>query len=166
MPEADGRPTAALRSEHAGLRRETAHLARVASAIGSWSTPDVPEQLTEIRGFLSARLLPHTRAEEAVLYPMMDKVMAAEQATATMVADHRVIHQRADALDELIGNVGSGPPTPAEAEALREHLYGLWAIVELHLDKEEEILFGMLDERLTPADTRTLMERMEAFGKG
>ena len=164
MPEPDGRPTDALRSEHARLRRETAHLARVASSLGTWSTPDMPEQLIEIRGFLSARLLPHAQAEEAVLYPMMDKVMGAEQATATMVADHRVIHQRADALAELIGNVGIGPPTPAQAEALREHLYGLWAIVELHLDKEEQILFDMLDERLTPADTRTLMERMEAFG--
>jgi iron-sulfur cluster repair protein YtfE (RIC family) len=160
------RASGALRAEHVVLRREAAHLARLASELSDWSVPDTPDQLQQIRGFLNGRLLPHAQAEEAVMYPMMDKVMGAEQFTITMVADHEAIHRRIDALTTLITTVGQGPPTPAQAEALREHLYALWAIVDLHLDKEESILFDLLDARLTPADARTLTERTQAFHKG
>lgn len=155
-----------LRAEHAVLRREVAHLARLASELSDWSVPDTPDQLQQIRGFFYSRLLPHTQAEEAVMYPMMDKVMGAEQFTITMVADHEAIHRRIDALTTLITTVGQGPPTPPEAEALREHLYALWAIVDLHFEKEESILFDLLDTRLTPADARTLKERTQAFHQG
>jgi iron-sulfur cluster repair protein YtfE (RIC family) len=165
MSGSDARPTASLRAEHATLRRDAAKLARGASTIAAWSTPRQPDELGELAEFLERRLLPHARAEEAVMYPMMDKVMGADQATATMVYDHAEIHRRAVALTALTTSIGSGPPTTAQAEALREHLYGLWAIIELHLDKEEKVLFALLDERLTPADTRTLLEKMEAFGQ-
>jgi iron-sulfur cluster repair protein YtfE (RIC family) len=163
MAEVDGRPTEAMRSEHAVLRREASRLAHVASGLAKWSTPDTPDQLTAIRAFLYGQLLPHAQAEDAVLYPLMDKVMGADQATATMTADHEAIHRRAESLSALITTIGATPATPTEIEALREHLYALWAIVDLHLDKEERILFALLDERLSPADTRTLTEKMEAF---
>jgi iron-sulfur cluster repair protein YtfE (RIC family) len=160
MPEGDGRPTDRMRAEHAKIRRQASGLAHAASSVGSWSD-DVRAELDGVRAFLAGLLVPHAAAEEAVLYPMMDKVMGVEQATATMAADHRAIQARATAVLDLIANVGAGPPTPPQAEAMREHLYGLWAIVDLHLDKEEEILFSILDERLTPADVRTLMEKLE-----
>jgi iron-sulfur cluster repair protein YtfE (RIC family) len=73
MADADGRPTETMRSEHAVLRREASRLARVASGLAKWSTPDTPDQLTAIRGFLYGQLLPHAQAEDAVLYPLMDK---------------------------------------------------------------------------------------------
>jgi iron-sulfur cluster repair protein YtfE (RIC family) len=159
----DVRPTGAMRVKHGELRREASHLARVGGTLAEWSAPDVPDQLTAIRGFLYGRLLPHAEAEDAILYPLMDKVMGAQQATATMTADHREIHRRAHALAELIAAVGFGPPTGPQKEALREHLYALWAIVDLHLDKEETILFQLLDERLSAIDVKTLGDKMEAF---
>jgi iron-sulfur cluster repair protein YtfE (RIC family) len=162
----DSRPTGALRLEHGGLRREASNLARVAGTLGKWTSPEFPDQLTAIRGFLSGHLLPHAETEEAILYPLMDKVMGAEQATATMTADHREIQRRARALADLIVAIGAGPPTAPETEALREHLYALWAIVDLHLDKEETILFALLDERLTATDVKTLAAKMEAFSSG
>ncbi len=110
MNEADGRPTAVLRSEHAVLRHEAAHLARVAGALSEWSASDIPERLAEIHGFLYGRLLPHAEAEDAVLYPMMDKVLGAHQATATMTADHDAIHERTDALAAVISTIGGVHP--------------------------------------------------------
>lgn len=163
MSPSTPRATERLRAEHASLRREAARLPRVAADISEWTAPDTPDQLQQIRGFLSSRLLPHAASEEAVLYPLLDKVMGAEQSTATMVADHAEIHERSDALAAVVAAVGQGPPSPAEAEALREHLYALWAIVRLHLDKEEKILFSLLDARLSSADVQTLEQKMAAF---
>lgn len=157
------RATETLRAEHAHIRRDAAHLPRVAAGLAGWTAPDTPDQLQQVRGFLSGRLLPHAASEEAVLYPLLDKVMGAELSTATMVADHAEIRDRADALTALVTAVGQGPPSHGEAEALREHLYGLWAIVRLHLDKEEAILFSLLDERLSPADARTLERKLDEF---
>lgn len=163
MSPSTPRATERLRAEHASLRREAAHLPRVAAALADWTAPDTPDQLRQVRSFLSAHLLPHAASEEAVLYPLLDTVMGADRATATMVADHAEIHERSDALAALVTTVGQGPPSAAEAEALREHLYGLWAVVRLHLDKEEEILFTLLDERLSPADARTLDRKLAEF---
>lgn len=163
MSPSTPRATETLRSEHARLRRDAAHLPRVAADLADWTAPDTPDQLQHVRGFLIGHLLPHAASEEAVLYPLLDKVMGAEQATATMVADHAEIHERSDAVDALVVAVGQGPPSPAEAEALREHLYGLWAVVRLHFDKEEEILFPLLDDRLSPADVRTLERKLADF---
>jgi iron-sulfur cluster repair protein YtfE (RIC family) len=156
-------PSGVLRTGHAELQRGVADLARTAAEVSDWSVPDTPDRLRHVRGFLYARLLPHAEAEEAVLYPLMDKVMGAQGATATMVADHREIHRRIDAVASLADAVAQGPPSHPELEALREHLYGLWAIVRLHLEKEEQLLFPLLDGRLSPADVRTLHEEMAAF---
>jgi len=166
MATTEKRASENWRVEHAVLRREAAHLARVASALSEWSVPDTPDQLERIRGFLHGRLLPHARAEEAALYPIMNKLMATEQFIITMQADHDAIRGRAEALTTLIAALGQGPPTASQTEALREHLYGLWAIVDLHLDKEEHLLFDLLDARLTPTDARTLKRQTRAFTSG
>jgi iron-sulfur cluster repair protein YtfE (RIC family) len=118
-----------------------------------------------VRGFLYGQLVPHAEAEEGVLYPLLDKVMGAAGATATMVADHREIHRHIDAFAKIADGIAQGPPQPGQLEALREHLYALWAIVHLHLDKEEQILYELLDERLSPADTASLYDRLAEFGQ-
>jgi hemerythrin-like domain-containing protein len=155
-------PSVGLKREHAELQRGVADLARAAAMVSNWSVPDGPDQLRQIRSFFYSRLLPHAEAEEAVLYPLLDKVMGASGATAGMVADHHAIHYRIDAIASLADQVDQGPPDDAQLEALREHLYGLWAIVRLHFEKEEQLLF-LLDERMSEADTRTLNEEMASF---
>jgi iron-sulfur cluster repair protein YtfE (RIC family) len=159
MAESDTRASAPWRVEHAGLRREAAGLARVASGLSAWSAATTPDELAVVRDFLHDRLLPHALAEETVVYPTLDELLGVEQFTIGMRADHDAIRRRADALTALVADVGRGPPTPAQAEALREHLYGLWAIIDLHLDKEERTLFDLLDARLTAADIRALHHR-------
>jgi iron-sulfur cluster repair protein YtfE (RIC family) len=153
-----------LRAEHGTLQRGIADLARLAGEVGDWSVPDTPDRLRGMRGFLYGRVLPHAEAEEAVLYPLMDKVMGAAGTTSTMVADHREIHHHADALVALLDAIGQGPPHAGQVEAVRQHLYALWAILRLHLAKEEDILFPILDARLSEADAETLYAKLAAFG--
>ncbi len=164
MTTSPARATEELRSEHAGIRHGASALARVASQLGDWSSA-TPGRLHEVETFLTGELAPHAKAEESVLYPLVEKAIA-PGSTITMVADHDVIRERVMAVAELIAKVGEGPPTPPELEALREHLYGLWAIVCLHLDKEEKVLFSLIDAKLSAADVRTLQEELASHEAG
>ena len=48
-----------------------------------------------------------------------------------------------------------------ELEALRRVLYGLYAIIKLHLAKEEEIYAPLLEARLPPEEVDHLVQAME-----
>ena len=151
MAEMDRRASDSWRDEHATLRREAAQLARTASMVSNWSVPESRRHLEEVQTYLHDDLLPHATAEESIIYPMVEALLGTGQFTAAMRHDHAAIRDRVEAVTNLIGTLSDDPPTPAQAEALREHLYGLWAIIELHLDKEEEIIFDLLDTRLSPS---------------
>jgi hypothetical protein len=47
-------------------------------------------------------------------------------------------------------------------EDVKGQLYGLWAILQLHFAKEEEVLLPVLDVALAPADVRRLFDQMSA----
>jgi iron-sulfur cluster repair protein YtfE (RIC family) len=144
-----------LREEHAHLRPHLDELDAVADTLDSW-TDETPARLDAILDFLRGHLVPHARAEEDVLYPAVERAMGAPGATATMVADHREIVRRTDALA-----VGAATG-PAAASTLRRQLYGLRAILDLHFDKEEEVLLPVLDAQLTPEQADRLFADMSA----
>ncbi len=50
----------------------------------------------------------------------------------------------------------------ADEQALRRILYGLYAIIKLHLAKEEEIYLPILEARLPASEVEGLVEAMEA----
>jgi iron-sulfur cluster repair protein YtfE (RIC family) len=80
----------------------------------------------------------------------------------TMIADHRDIARRIEALVDTAAEVGPGPARAEEVEDLKGQLYGLWAILQLHFAKEEEVLLPVLDAALTPGQVRQLFDKMSA----
>lgn len=144
-----------FREEHAHLRPHLDELDAVADGLDAWAG-DTPARLDAILDFLRGHLVPHARAEEEVLYPAVERAMAAPGATATMVADHREIVRRAD---ELAVSAAVGP---AAASTLRRQLYALRAILDLHFDKEEAVLLPVLEARLTPEQADRLFAEMAA----
>jgi iron-sulfur cluster repair protein YtfE (RIC family) len=134
--------TQPLRDEHLALLPELSALSAAADAIGS---AEAPEQLDRAQRLLDRHLLPHMAAEEAALYPTIDR-LAGTDATATLRHDHDEIRRRIATLEALRGS--SEPNANVERE-LRATLYGLAAIVQLHLAKEEELYYPLLDARLS-----------------
>ena len=154
-------PTEPLRAEHRDLLPHVVELRTVADSISRWEA-DIPGRIATAVTFLRDHLVPHAQAEEAVLYPTVERLQAAPWATATMVADHHEIVARIDGLDTLGRSLGPRLPSEAEANELRAQLYGLWAILALHFRKEEEVLLPILDAQLSGADALALFERMGA----
>src|SRR5579884_1689422 len=92
------RATDALRAEHAQLLPEIDGLVATGDAVGAVPLPQLWAQLDARLAFLVDQLVPHARAEDAVLYPLVDELLGAPEATATMRRDHEEIGRFIDEL--------------------------------------------------------------------
>ena len=154
-------PTLPLRNEHQELLPHIALLRTIADSIGTETDAAIQQGVEEIYQFLTGHLLPHAQAEERALYPMVNKLMGAPEATATMSRDHSAIGQFIEELGDLRVRLAKSEKSEALEKALRRVLYGLSALVTVHVAKEEEIYLPLLDAQLTPGETRSLFESME-----
>ncbi len=154
--------TQPLREEHAELRPHIDQLRAIADAIGVATPEDTRRAVAEAYDFLAHHLIPHAEAEDAVLYPVVARVMGAPEAPATMRRDHVAVGSLTAELDALRQRLVAGETGAALDRELRRVLYGLFTLVEVHFAKEEEVYLPLLDERLSPHDAATLFRDMEA----
>lgn len=152
--------TEPLRAEHRELLPRLDEARAVASDLGSSHPEDIRGRLDGLVRFLREHLVPHARAEEAVLYPAVERAMGSPGAMATMVADHVEIVRRIEALAATTRDFRSLPLGHDVVEDLKAQLYGLWAILLLHFGKEEEVLLPVLDERVSSEDADALFADM------
>ena len=110
--------------------------------------------------FLTDHLIPHAKAEEAALYPVVQKVMGASRATATMSRDHQEIGRLAAELQDLRAELAAGNADGGLADDLRRVLYGLYTLVKVHFAKEEEVYLPLLEERLRPDEAQAMFTAM------
>ncbi|HET9443029.1 MAG TPA: hemerythrin domain-containing protein [Acidimicrobiales bacterium] len=151
-----------LREEHAGLLPHIDGLRTAADEVGAVPLEELKGLVADSFRFLVHHLIPHATAEDKVLYPVVERVMGAPGATATMSRDHvevdRLTHDLSDLqarLDEPAGLSGY------LACDLRRVLYGLYALVSVHFAKEEELYVPLLESRLTAEEAGELFRRME-----
>ncbi len=138
-----------VREEHKELRAHIELLRKVADSIGSASTESIREGVGQAHSFLIHELIPHAQAEEQVLYPTVGRLLCALEATETMSRDHLEVIRLTE-----------------ELESLRLHLFytpanGLYAIIKLHLAKEEEIYLPILEARFPAEEVDGLVEAMK-----
>jgi len=154
--------TQPLREEHKELLPHIEDLKAAGDAIGETITPALRGAVDEAYEFLVHHLIPHAQAEDKALYPTVQKVMGAKEATSTMSRDHVEVGRLTAELGDLRLQLGAGTLVPAQANALRRVLYGLYALVKVHFAKEEEVYLPLLDARLTEAEAHVMFEAMEA----
>ena len=105
--------------------------------------PDQREELVaEIVAFLREEVEPHMRIDEQVLYPSAADRLGTQLATAAIAYDHRAIRRWVARLAEA---------DPGDAATVQELLYGLDALIRVHLWKEDELLVQPLGSATWPA---------------
>ena len=77
--------TQPLRDEHKELYPNVERIRQVAELTGS---EDVRRGVEEVYDFLAYHLKPHAEAEEAALYPAVQRALGSPDATLTMARDH------------------------------------------------------------------------------
>jgi iron-sulfur cluster repair protein YtfE (RIC family) len=112
--------------------------------------------------FLATHLIPHAKAEDAVLYPEVERALAAPGATATMRRDHVEVAELAEQLRALEPELAGEVVSASIERSLRRILYGLHAVIRLHFAEEEEIFIPALEAGLSRARAEELFEAMEA----
>ncbi len=154
--------TQPLRDEHRELLPQIERIRRVADSIGVVRADVLRERVHEVHDFLSRELIPHAKAEDAVLYPVVARVMGSPEATATMRHDHVEVVGLTEELEALEPELSSDELALGAQHALRRILYGLFALVRVHFVEEDEIYLPLLDERLGREEARDVFNALEA----
>jgi iron-sulfur cluster repair protein YtfE (RIC family) len=150
-----------VRDEQRELMVRKEALRTVADSIGSTSAESIREGVGQAYTFLIHQLIPHAQAEEQVLYPTVGRLLRALEATETMSRDHLEVIRLTEELEALRLHLFYTPISASNEQALRRVLYGLYAIIKLHLAKEEEIYLPIVEARLPDAEVNGLVEAME-----
>jgi hemerythrin-like domain-containing protein len=154
--------TQPIRDEHRELLAHIENLRHIADYIEQGPlTVEMKDRLDAAWNFLNYTLIPHAQAEDAVLYPSVEQVMAAPHATATMSREHEEIAHLTHQLITIKNEIVYFSLAPEQASDLRRVLYGLYALIKVHLIKEEELYLPLLDSKLTPETAEDLFDRLE-----
>jgi iron-sulfur cluster repair protein YtfE (RIC family) len=150
-----------LQKEHERLLDQVAALTELATAPVLPGSAERTRGLAEAAASLREHLVQHIAIEERVLYPTFERVTRTPNVTASMIADHREIVQRLERIcaATAVNDHDDAPPT--DHSSVAAEVWGLAAIVGMHVDKEQELLFGELDRRLTPVDATALLRNLE-----
>jgi heavy metal translocating P-type ATPase len=156
QPDARG-PMAVLgehyQAEHERLLPGVKRIRHLADRLDQLSPFDARVELEELHRFLATQVVPHEKAEEANVYPVVARLIGGDDPTAPMNRAHLEIAHLVDLLGRLLAQLPPGAPEPEDVRDLRRILYGLDAILRLHFTQEDEAYFALIDVRQPPAKT-------------
>jgi len=154
--------TQPLRDEHKELFPHVDRIRQVAELIGDAPIAEIRRGVDDVYDFLANHLKPHAEAEEAALYPVVQKFLGGPDATKTMTRDHvevgHCLEELASLRNALVGEV----LTTVQSKSLQRVLYGVYGLVKVHFAKEEEVYLPILDQRLTPESAKEMFKALEA----
>ncbi len=154
--------TQPLREEHKELLPYIERIRQLAETIDQVSISDLRQGLEKVYHFLAHHLGPHAEAEEAALYPAVQRLLGCSEATQTMSRDHVEIRGYIEELATLRQHLMEADLKSEQIEPLRRVLYGVYALIKVHFAKEEEIYLPLLDRGLTSETAQEMFAAMEA----
>ena len=145
LTTADAELTRRFRAEHQLIRADIEQLRIAADALTTdpLAAPAAMAQVRHAHALLTGEIWPHENAEEADLYPALNRVLGGADPTAPMSRAHAEIAYQIARLGRLIAEVGGQAPEEADIADLRGALYGLYAILRLHTAQEDEAYLSL-----------------------
>ena len=131
-----------FRTAHASISVQTEALRRAARDIPHMAYADRAAARDAVVDFLRRDVEPHTLLDERLLYPEVAERLGAPLATASMAYDHLAIRQWIADLEDA---------DPADPDRLQELLYGLDALMRVHIWKENELYLRAVSGDAWPA---------------
>ena len=144
LPAEDVAIAVRLRAEHDAVLPLIEQIRTVADALSSHHGDLAPVQV--LLGRLEGELLPHERADEELLVPLVDRALGGADATAAMSRTHAEIEHQVTRLRRLLQGLDQDSTEPEDVIELRRLLYGLYAVLRLHNAQEEEGAFSLVPD--------------------
>ncbi|HEU5155893.1 MAG TPA: heavy metal translocating P-type ATPase [Streptosporangiaceae bacterium] len=135
-----------LYAQHTAIRPLVEQVRTVADRLNT-TDPEL-EPLGKLLDRLETDLLPHERAEEAELLPIVARALGGADPTGALSRTHAEIEHQVRRLRRAMADLGDRPE-PEDVVDLRGSLYGLYAILRLHNAQEEESAFSLMPQHAT-----------------
>lgn len=151
MPPGDVATAQQLRAEHDSV---LPLIEKIRSTADALSTHEV--MLSPVRSLLDrleGELLPHERADEELLVPLVGRALGGTEATAALSRTHAEIEHQVSRLRRLLAGLDAETALPEDIVELRRLLYGLYAVLRLHNAQEEEGAFSLVPNGMEMAVT-------------
>jgi heavy metal translocating P-type ATPase len=133
-------------ADHRALRSSIDDVRSAADAVGTLPGPGALRRARSVLMAMTDVVLPHERAEDAELYPMLARVLGGIDRTATMSRAHVEIAHLVRRLGLLLDDIGDNDPDADDLAELRRLLYGLHAVLELHFAQEDESYLSLVED--------------------
>ena len=144
MAPADIATALRLRAEHDAVLPLIEQIRSVADGLSNRDSNLAPVHTLLDR--LEGELLPHERADEQLLVPLVDRALGGTDATAAMSRTHAEIEHQVSRLRRLLMGLEIETVQPEDVVELRRLLYGLYAVLRLHNAQEEEGAFSLVPQ--------------------
>ncbi len=128
--------------KHEEFRAWTDKLRAAARQLPSLERAERLAVVADLVSFLHDSVEPHTRIDEQVLYPEIEARLGSPLAAAAIAYDHLAIRS-------WIAKLASADED--DVETLQELLYGLDALIRVHLWKEDELFVKPLNSESWPS---------------
>jgi heavy metal translocating P-type ATPase len=151
LTDADVALTRRFRAEHQLIRADIEQLRIAADGLTTdpLAASAAMAQVRHAHALLTGEVWPHENAEEADLYPALNRLLGGTDPTAAMSRAHAEIAYQIARLGRLIADIGDRVPDETDIADLREALYGLYAILRLHTVQEDEAYLSLGDDAET-----------------
>jgi heavy metal translocating P-type ATPase len=146
MAPADVATAQRLYAQHSAVRPVVEQVRTVADALTAADCDLEPVRALLDR--LESDLLPHERAEETELLPIMARALGGADPTGAISRTHAEIEHQIGRLRRVLADLAT-TVEPEDVVDLRRLLYGLYAVLRLHNAQEEEGAFSLMPERVT-----------------
>jgi hypothetical protein len=137
-----------LRHEHRDLGPTIGSIRPLADGLGELDPALARVELEALRLFLVDDLVPHELQEDREVFPLVASALGNDDVTAGLHRTHTEIFHLVRFIDRLVRELPETGPGPEDLTDLRRVLYGLDAILRLHMAQEEELYVSLGDERL------------------
>jgi heavy metal translocating P-type ATPase len=166
MAPADVATARRLYAQHRAVRPIVEQVRAVADTLD-----DRLEPARALLDRLETDLLPHERAEETELLPIMARALGGADPTGALSRTHAEIEHQTGRLRRILDDL-TDTADPEDVVELRRLLYGLYAILRLHNAQEEEGAFSLVPDEpsgrpsTTPAAASSTPATAGTFGPG
>ena len=142
LPTADLERALAIRAEHDAVQPVVEQIRTVADGLSTQTIHLNPVE--ELLDRLETELLPHERADETQLVPLISRVLGSTDATAGLSRTHAEIDHQISLLEKLLTGLTDESAQPEDVIELRRLLYGLHAVLRLHNAQEDDAASSLI----------------------
>jgi heavy metal translocating P-type ATPase len=143
-----GATASRMRDEHRTMSVSIGRIRALADTLGTLPSPDAGAELHRLRDFLTGTLTPHEEHEDRELFPQIARAAGSDDLTSALHRTHTEIFHLVRSIDRLVEELPADGPALEDVTDLRRLLYGLDAILRLHMAQEEELYLSLGDEEV------------------